>query len=38
VPLLARIVNLQRLEELGNQFLLCADGDAWLFQVRAAGE
>lgn len=37
-PLLARIVDLQRLEELGDQLLLCADGEAWLFQVRAAGE
>ena len=37
-PLLARIVDLQRLEELGDQLLLCADGEAWLMQVRAAGE
>lgn len=34
-PLLARIVDLQRLEELGDQLLLCADGEAWLVQVRA---
>jgi hypothetical protein len=38
VPLLARIVDLQRLEELGDQLLLCADGEAWLVQVRAAGK
>ena len=36
VPLLALIVDLQRLEELGDQLLLCADGEAWLVQVRAA--
>lgn len=35
-PLLARIVDLQRLEELGDQLLICADGEAWLVQVRAA--
>ena len=27
--------DLQRLEELGDQLLLCADGEAWLVQVRA---
>ena len=35
-PLLARIVDLQRLEELGDQLLLCADGEAWLAQARIA--
>lgn len=35
-PLLARVVDLQQLEELGDQLLLCADGEAWLVQVRAA--
>ena len=37
-PLLARVVDLQRLEELGDQLLLCADGEAWLVQVRAASQ
>ena len=35
-PLLARVVDLPRLEELGDQLLLCADGEAWLVQARAA--
>ena len=36
-PLLAKIVDLQQFEELGDQLLLSADGEEWLRQVREAG-
>ena len=35
-PVLAQIVDLQRLEQLADTLLLCADEQAWLAQVRAA--
>ncbi|NEV63254.1 Rpn family recombination-promoting nuclease/putative transposase [Thiorhodococcus minor] len=35
-PLLARITDLQRLEELADQLLISADGDDWLQAVRSA--
>ncbi len=36
VPLLAKLVDLQQLEELGDQLLLSADGAAWLQALREA--
>lgn len=33
-PLLARITDLEQLEELGDQLLISADGDEWLQAVR----
>ncbi|MFB1491003.1 MULTISPECIES: hypothetical protein [unclassified Thiocapsa] len=33
-PLLARIVDLQALEDLGDQLLISPDGDDWLLAVR----
>jgi hypothetical protein len=35
-PLLAKIADLQQLEDLGDQLLLTADGTAWLQALRAA--
>ncbi len=36
-PLLARISDLGQLEELGDQLLVCADGDEWMQTLRSAG-
>ena len=33
-PLLARISDLEQLEELADQLLLSPDGDAWLTQLK----
>lgn len=35
-PLLARIIDLQQLEELGDQLLLSSNGEEWLRHVREA--
>ena len=36
-PMLARIDNLQQLEDFGDQLLLSQDGAVWLGVVRKAG-
>ncbi|MFB1488896.1 MULTISPECIES: transposase [unclassified Thiocapsa] len=36
-PLLARIADLQTLEDLGDQLLISPDGDDWLQAVRTMG-
>ncbi|MEA1053969.1 hypothetical protein U5801_29765, partial [Lamprobacter modestohalophilus] len=37
-PLLERIADADRLEELADDFVLCADGEAWLVALRAAAD